>query len=1492
LLGPGAGLDARLRARFEPLFGRDLGALRIHRDSLAASRLGAQAIALGPDLAFAPGRFSPDRPDGLRLLAHELAHSVQLDGGTSGGSPAGRSELESEADRAADSALAGASVLNLRAAASSQALAKPGDPIVVPWANGVTEEGVEGDNSRTLKLDGKDWLKLTTRGNKIDIKVTWFHAKKTETSDKGTKETIRDGVIVEVKSDSWVEGVLDVAQEQALLDANKGPREYAIDYQLAIHGRIRRASKGVEGPEVHEGPVRRMVLRSPDYPAVEIPFPSFPQEGWFRLDVPDSLKTFKNEKELKAFLDQNKSGKFAVIKMPDGGYAVRELSDSALQGIADKARSGDFDKNDWVSRFDWYKNRFGDGKLDRFVIGGRELQSLSELRDLYYSDDTFALAGQEGGQAEAEVFRMAKASPSYGRKPLSHEEALARWAALDRMTMSDVIALETEPGRPFSSLLVRGATRSHVIDLSYFLARQKYRDKLALIDKLTGDAKRAEESSLDAEIGENYLKHVLDKPVDEPGLVYSLKQHPGFAEEVARILYNRVEAAGQAFATNAFTGARDILRNQLGNDDKAPPFVFAFPRLSAEKQEQVLQLLNLDDGDRKTWKATLGNAKNAADIATGKEVGGISLTAFKSKALEAAKGMDKMVAKLSSRDLIAIRVKGEFGDWVRAAAYKELDIKLDPKAYPHDDKVPGAAGGAFDFDPFAGDRSSFTSLGEQMFAAEIRRRAAVDTIEKWAIIVGVLVVTLILVIALNAAGAAIAGWAATEGTLAYFAVNALVVGLGMTALELAQKKIEGGDVTWGDFFKSAAWNVATAGLLGRLGWGLRGATTVARIGWMGAAFMAAGVTRFLVEKKGKVTAAELGKFMVENAIMFALMEGVGVMTRSLNESAAAWGRAMRLGSLQPRMAALRGNVTSLVSDLSAYAAKPGEAAKDAASLSSREEAILKEQKAILEELQKSIRTEKDAANLEAQIKTELELIANQLEGMRQANFLADVKIAPIDGSQSNFTYDYAGSAADAAKKMEAFFPGSKAEIDPDGTIRLNLKGDPDPIVLTPKAIAKGPAVAIPDPATQKVNVNSASRDALKLLTGISDVLADAIIAERSNGDFASLEDLAKRVPGIATQKLAALKAQGLATVAPQPPPRPVVQWRADLNARRQRLLDRAAALKVKAPALDALRDLNRINSMTTEKSLRAAQTTVESAESVVGAKIEAKALASYGVASKALGAAETKRLRGGMLEGVSDKELGEALAAIRDDKMLATLTTEEMLGVIHAYRRGLDIARIFSAAKGQTPEARRFALESFSKIAEAEVPNIEKVLFDMASQPTKWDGGMFMLEFCLKRGARNVLSVEVPAEGGGRDYDVVLKTGEKYELKYWGAWEGGKVDHLRKQFLYDFGYGEVIDPHAWKTHRYVFRSPTPEALQNIRASFRGWLEQAMIAKGVNPDTRAKTLATFDAEAAAMITELAGFWSGTPAGKIDPPFIPMPAKGDDKDAPKVPPGANP
>lgn len=76
----GQPMPGAVRAPFERFFQADFARVRIHDNAAAAQaarRLRAHAFARGSDLYFDRGRYDPQGSDGRRLLAHELAHTLQ-----------------------------------------------------------------------------------------------------------------------------------------------------------------------------------------------------------------------------------------------------------------------------------------------------------------------------------------------------------------------------------------------------------------------------------------------------------------------------------------------------------------------------------------------------------------------------------------------------------------------------------------------------------------------------------------------------------------------------------------------------------------------------------------------------------------------------------------------------------------------------------------------------------------------------------------------------------------------------------------------------------------------------------------------------------------------------------------------------------------------------------------------------------------------------------------------------------------------------------------------------------------------------------------------------------------------------------------------------------------------------------------------------------------------------------------------------------------------
>ncbi len=94
-------LDAAMRERMEQKFGLDFSAVRLEESALPG-RLGADAVAQGDVIRFAPGAFQPDTPAGEQLLSHELGHVVQQSRGIDPAAQAGLPFYDPAAEHGAD----------------------------------------------------------------------------------------------------------------------------------------------------------------------------------------------------------------------------------------------------------------------------------------------------------------------------------------------------------------------------------------------------------------------------------------------------------------------------------------------------------------------------------------------------------------------------------------------------------------------------------------------------------------------------------------------------------------------------------------------------------------------------------------------------------------------------------------------------------------------------------------------------------------------------------------------------------------------------------------------------------------------------------------------------------------------------------------------------------------------------------------------------------------------------------------------------------------------------------------------------------------------------------------------------------------------------------------------------------------------------------------------------------------------------------------------
>lgn len=181
-MGEGNPLEGAVRDRMERGFGVGFGGVRIHtgaRADTSARAVDALAYTVGRDVVFRDGYFSPGTPAGQKLLAHELAHVVQQEGGNGvrlaaaadAPLPVGRADdpAEREADAAAGVVTAGGVAAGLVEGGAPRIRRQeaPGptpqadrvpEPIRVTWGGDEFEVGFE-----RIVEEGVDHLEVRVR---------------------------------------------------------------------------------------------------------------------------------------------------------------------------------------------------------------------------------------------------------------------------------------------------------------------------------------------------------------------------------------------------------------------------------------------------------------------------------------------------------------------------------------------------------------------------------------------------------------------------------------------------------------------------------------------------------------------------------------------------------------------------------------------------------------------------------------------------------------------------------------------------------------------------------------------------------------------------------------------------------------------------------------------------------------------------------------------------------------------------------------------------------------------------------------------------------------------------------------------------------------------------------------------------------------------------------------------------------------------------------
>lgn len=246
LAAPGHPLDPGTREFMEARLGHDFSRVRVHTDARAAESaraIKAHAYAAGSDIAFAPGKFATDTPEGRQLLAHELVHTVQQ---ANLPAPCGNLTLDTAADspweREADHA---AHVATEGPAAAGPTL---GTPRLSPArAVHVARQKVAGYETKPIVFERADIEKL--------VGVSYWEQKVTGKYDLTFVNTVTDRFKADQEERDAVLSILWQRRPHAALKAEEvvtvsipartgSPKSQALLYQFTFQPVPKDAAKG------------------------------------------------------------------------------------------------------------------------------------------------------------------------------------------------------------------------------------------------------------------------------------------------------------------------------------------------------------------------------------------------------------------------------------------------------------------------------------------------------------------------------------------------------------------------------------------------------------------------------------------------------------------------------------------------------------------------------------------------------------------------------------------------------------------------------------------------------------------------------------------------------------------------------------------------------------------------------------------------------------------------------------------------------------------------------------------------------------------------------------------------------------------------------------------------------------------------------------------------------------------------------------------------
>jgi hypothetical protein len=289
--GGGRPLPAPVRDRMEIAFGTSLSSVRIHDDHRAAAlndAVSARAFTTGKDIFFARGQFAPGSAAGEHVLAHELAHTLQGDGGevhrwwpfkkddqaTAAGKvamkdhnarAAARKKAEADAAKAAVAAAKDTEKLEDKGLAAEQTLGVAVRGAMTEMVGGETKASMDAGQSE-MEASG---VATTAQGSKTLVNVQKLFARGLQVEARTVKRLVDEGSEPDDAAEAaykstWIDQVW-LPSPLPALRAVRPPRETASE-RLSSKIREQRNTEGAAEQQAksNEAAIGKGKLVDPD----------------------------------------------------------------------------------------------------------------------------------------------------------------------------------------------------------------------------------------------------------------------------------------------------------------------------------------------------------------------------------------------------------------------------------------------------------------------------------------------------------------------------------------------------------------------------------------------------------------------------------------------------------------------------------------------------------------------------------------------------------------------------------------------------------------------------------------------------------------------------------------------------------------------------------------------------------------------------------------------------------------------------------------------------------------------------------------------------------------------------------------------------------------------------------------------------------------------------------------------------------------------------